>query len=408
MRPIAPEEFERFVRTAEKPFGETLGPEVLEYERRFFEFDRSLVALDDGDMVATAGAFSFELTLPGLTTVPAAGVTWVTVVPTHRRRGLLTALMARQLDDFADRGEPVAVLTASEAAIYGRFGYGIATVVNVVEIRKAGLTLVVPSTAGGRIRMLEVDDARKIVPGLYEKYRAARPGALTCNERWWESYFSDPEKFRDGASARFYAVHENEAGEADGYVTYRVNWDDWAPERPGSTLKISAIHSADPEVDAALFDFLLNLDLVWQLTSQSRPVPDPVRWRLDDFRRYRILRTNDWMWARLVDVAAGLAARRYAVDATLTIAVDDPFRAANTGAYRLDGGPDGATCARVDDSTEPDLTLSVDALGAAYLGGVTLTTLAEAGRCHGDRDALQRADAMFASTPTAPYCDRDF
>jgi predicted acetyltransferase len=408
LRPIVEDELDRFMRTGMAAFGESLSDEAREFERRYFEFDRSLVALDGGDMVATAGAYSFDLTLPGLTSVPAAGVTWVAVLPTHRRRGILTQMLARQFDDFADCGEPVAVLTASEAAIYGRFGYGIATMNNVVEIRKAGLEMAVPSRAGGRLRMVEPDDARKVLPAVYEEYRRARPGALTRNERWWESYFTDPEKFRDGSSIRYYVIHENEEGEADGYVTYRVSWDDWAPERPGSTVQVEAIHSADPEVDAALFGFLLELDLVWQLKSRNRPVPDPVRWRLNDFRRYRILRTVDHLWVRLIDIPAALSARRYAAEGVLTIAVDDRFRPASTGTYRLEGGPDGATCAPVDGAGEAEVRLSVDSLGAAFLGGVTLATLDEAGRCAGDREAIRRADVMFASTPTSPYCDREF
>lgn len=407
IRPIGEDEFERFGRAGSAAFGEEFSDEARDYERRFFEFDRSLAAFDGGDLVGTTGAYSFDLTLPGFTTVPAAGVTWVAVLPTHRRQGILSRFMARQLDDVADRGEPVALLTASESLIYGRFGYGIATQANVVEIRKAGLALTVPSRAGGRIRLVDVDDARKVLPGLHDRYRLARPGTLTCNERWWESYFSDPEKFRDGYSTRYYAVHENDEGEADGYAAYRVSWGDWAPERPGSTVRLLSLHGADPEVDAALFEFLLSLDLIWQLGSFNRPVNDPIRWRLSDFRRYRILRTNDWLWARLVDVPAALAARRYATEGRLTIGVQDPFRPANDGVHRLDGGPDGAACERADGSIDADLRMPVDALGAAYLGGVTFATLAAAGRCAGDRDAIQRADALFPSMPP-PYCDRDF
>jgi predicted acetyltransferase len=407
IRPIVEDEFDRFVRTATQAFGDDDSPETREYERRFFEFDRSLAAFDGGDLVATTGAFTFDLTLPGLTTAPAAGVTWVTVLPTHRRRGILRRFMDRQLDDVAERGEPVAVLTASEATIYGRFGYGVATQHHVVELPKAGTQVAVPSASGGRIRLLDPDAARKVLPGVYDVYCRSCPGALTRNERWWESYLSDPEKFRDGFSPRYYAVHENDGGEADGYAAYRIGWSNWSPDKPGSTLRLLSIHTADPEVEAALLEFVLTVDLVHQIEAHCRPVDDRLRWRLNDFRRYRIKRTNDWLWLRLVDVAGSLSARRYSTDGALTIQLTDPFRPANEGVYRLEGGADGAACTPVDASTEADVRLPVDALGAAYLGGVSFTTLAAAGRCAGEPEALLRADAMFRSVPH-PFCDRDF
>jgi predicted acetyltransferase len=277
----------------------------------------------------------------------------------------------------------------------------------VVEWPKAGTHLAAPSKATGRVRLLDPDAARKVLPGVYEAYRRSCPGALSRNERWWDSYLSDPEKFRDGYSNRYYAVHENDGGEADGYAAYRIGWGNWTPEQPGSTLRLLSIHTDDPEVEAALFEFLLNVDLVHRIDAHCRPVDDQLRWRLDDFRRYRIKRTNDWLWLRLVDIPGALSARRYSTDDVLTIQLTDPFRPANEGVYRLEGGPNGASCTPADGSTEADLRLPIDALGAAYLGGVSFTTLAAAGRAAGDREALVRADAMFRSVPH-PFCDRDF
>ncbi|MGH9242815.1 MAG: GNAT family N-acetyltransferase [Acidimicrobiales bacterium] len=406
LRPIAPDEFDIFMRRGTTAFGEDDTPELREHDRRFFEFDRSLAAFDGGELVATAGAFTFDLTLPGLTTIPVAGVTWVTVLPTHRRRGLLRQLMDRQLDDFAARNEPVAVLEASESTIYGRFGYGIATQAAKVEIRKESTSLAIPSRAGGRIRLLDPDDAHKVLPGVYDAHRRSLPGALTRNERWWESYFTDPEKLRDGYSVRYDAVHENDAGEADGYAAYRISWNTPAADTLGSTLRLLSLHSADPEVDAALFEYLLNVDLVGQIESHVRPVDDPLRWRLVDIRRYRMSDVRDWLWVRLLDIPAALGARRYGLEGRLTLEVRDPFRPANDGVYRLDGGPGGATCTRVA-GDDADIRLPVDALGAVYLGGVSFSTLAVSGRLTGSPEVLARADAMFRSTPP-PFCDRSF
>jgi predicted acetyltransferase len=409
IRPITEDDYERFVRVATMTFGEDSSPEQIEHDRRFFEFDRSLAVFEGGDLVGTAGAFTFELTVPGPSTVPAAGVTWVTVLPTHRRRGVLRRMMERQLDDVAERGEPVAVLTASESTIYGRFGYGVGTQTNFVELRKEGLHLTSPSKVGGRVRLLDPDDAHKVLPAVHDVYRRSRPGAIDCNARWWESYFSDPEKFREGSSARYYAVHEDQTGTADGYATYRISWGKWTPETPGSTLQLGHLHATNPETEAAIFDYLLGIDLVWLIELQARPLEDQLRWRLSDFRRYRVRRTNDWLWVRLVDVAAALVRRAYTTDGTLVIEVDDAFRPANRGVYRLDGGPSGATCERLDERTtaEPDLRLPVDVLGAVYLGGTSLATLATAGLVTGAPGAVERADAMFRS-PTEPFCDREF
>ena len=178
-------------------------------------------------------------------------------------------MMERQLDDVAERGEPVALLTASEATIYGRFGYGVGTWQNFVEIRKEGLHLASPPRVAGRVRLLEPDDAKKVVPGIYDEYRRSQPGAIDVNERWWESFFTDPEKFRNGASARYYAVHENEAGVADGYAHYRISWSNWTPEQQGSTLKLRQIVATNDDAEAALFDYLLGVDLVWSVEPRS-------------------------------------------------------------------------------------------------------------------------------------------
>ena len=256
------------------------------------------------------------------------------------------------------------------------------------------------------MRLLDPDGARKVLPGVYDRVRRNQPGAITCNDRWWESFFSDPEKLRDGYSARYYAVHENEGGEADGCAAYRMSWGNWSPERPGSTLRLQHLYGTDAEVEAALFEFLLGVDLVWQLELVARPVEDQLRWRLSDFRRYQVKRTNDWLWLRLLDIPPALSARRYAIDDSITIGVTDDFRPDNTGTYRLESGPDGAMCERVD-AADADLQLTVDVLGAMYLGGASVATLAAAGRVSGSPEAVARADLMFRSRPE-PFCDLEF
>ncbi len=418
LRSIGEEEYEGFHRRLSSAFGEDSTEEARAYERHTFEFDRSIVAIDGGELVGTAGAFSFELTVPGPAVVSVAGVSWVGVLPTHRRRGVLRAMMDHQLDDVVARGEAIAVLTASEAGIYGRFGYGVATRAATVDIAASGAELRSPSTGRGRIRLLDAPAAGKVLPGVHDAYRRSRPGAINRSEDTWAAYLSDPKDWRAGASGRFYAVHEADDGVADGYAAYRVKPSE-SGEETGKTVIVSEVHTAGPdagsrsraaacEIEAALFEYLLAIDLQRTLRLARRPLDDPLRWRLVDSRRYCTTKVADWLWARLLDIPAALAARRYAVAGKLVVAVHDAFRPVNDGRYLLDGGPDGATVTRLDGTgPSPDVSLPVDALGAAYLGGVPFTILAAAGLVSGERDALARADAMFVSTPL-PYCDEPF
>jgi predicted acetyltransferase len=407
IRPCTADEFPEFLRATGVSFGEFMTDESIDDERLIAEYDRSLGVLEAGRWVGTAGAYSFDLALPGGTTAPVAGVTWVAVHPTHRRRGLLTAMMDRQLDDVAARGEPIAILTASEAVIYGRYGYGVASeyVNAVVDVRRAAMDP--EPAAGGRIRLVGAEEAGKVMPGVFDAYRVTRPGEITRNERWWELNFRDRERWRHGASANFYAVHETDAGEVDGYARYRVK-DTWSDTVPGNTLLVTDVVATDLETEAELWRYLFDIDLLVAAEMRVRPVDDWLRRRLRDSRGYRVTAVNDFLWLRLVDITSALAARRYSTDDSLRFEVVDPFRPANDGVYVLEGGPDGAEARRGGAADAADLALDVGDLGAAYLGGVPFTTLARAHRVEERTPgALARADALFRCTP-APFCRTGF
>jgi predicted acetyltransferase len=408
IRIAADEDWADWIGTLLTAFGETINEEHVEDDRATWaDLDRTLGVVEDGRWVGTAAAYTFDLTLPGGTTAPAAGVTAVGVLPTHRRQGVLTALMDRQLDDVAERGEPLAILGASEAVIYGRFGYGVATHFAKAEIDSRRADFVTPPSVSGRIRLVSKDEAAKILPGLWDQYRVTRPGELTRDAHYWDVHFRDRERWRRGASTNHFAIHESTAGVADGYARYRIK-DDWSPAHPGNTVFGLEVISADQEVEAALWRFLIDIDLTLSVKEMYRPVDDWLRWRLVDSRAYRTAEIADFLWVRPVDIAAALAARRYGQEGTLVLGVTDPFRPANTGAYRLDGGPDGATCTRVDTAVEPDIALEARALGSLYLGGVSFTTLARAGRVHAsDQATLRKADVMFAGQ-VAPFNQTGF
>jgi predicted acetyltransferase len=406
IRPITPDEFPTFIRVDGAAFSSPQTDEDIEAARGPFEFGRSLAAIEDGRFIGSAGAMSFDLTLPGYTTIPVAGVTWVAVLPTHRRRGVLTALMRRQLDDIRARGEALAVLTASESLIYRRFGYGAATSTIYVEIERSHNAFVEPRSFPGRYRFVEQEVAiNELLPPLYDAVRRSRVGELSRTPAKWKSQYRTPNAPFNGFSPRLYVVYELQAGQVDGAVIYRSKLE-WTDGVPDGTLQSSELIARTPEAYAALWRYCLDADLVARVRGLHRPVDDPLRWMLADSRRMQVTHLADNLWVRLLDSPVALGARRYATAGRLTLEVSDTFLPELAGRYILEGGPDGAVCTRSDQP--PDLRLDVASLGATYLGGVSFSVLAQAGFVREETPgALARADAMFATFP-APYCSTPF
>jgi predicted acetyltransferase len=406
IRPITPDELPAFIRVDGAAYSSPQTDEEIESARGPFEFDRSLVAVEDGRFIGSAAAMSFDLTLPGYTTTPVAGVTWVAVLPTHRRRGVLTALMRRQLEDVRERGEALAVLTASESAIYRRFGYGAATSVIYTEIERAHSVFLSPVLNAGRYRLVEQEEAiTEILPPLYDAVRRARIGELSRTPAKWRSQYRTPNAPFNGFGPRFYAVYESDDGRVDGAVIYRAKLE-WTNGVPDGTLQVSELIARTPEAYAALWRYCLDVDLVARVRGLHRPVDEPLRWMLADSRRLRVIHLADNLWIRLLDIPAALSARRYATEGRITFEVSDTLLPELARRYMLEGAPEGAACARSDHPA--DLSLDVAALGAVYLGGVSVATLAQSGLVREEKPgALARADAMFATFP-APFCSTPF
>lgn len=405
LRPVTDEEFRDFVRVIEAGFGFHASSENVDDIRSTTELDRTLAAFEGDLIVGTAGAYSFEFTLPGGITVPAAGVTLVAVRATHRRRGVMRTMMDQQLDDIADRGEPIALLTASEGSIYQRFGYGPASFKADWSIPTQGTVLRQPSTAPGRLHQVSRSDAILAIPGVYERCRRAIPGAVNRNEAWWEDWFKDQQWTRGGGTARFYVLHLDPDDTPDGYVALRQKRS-WEHGNPTGTLVIDELFGESPEIEAALWQYAIDHDLMTTVVAPGRPVDEPLRWRLADVRRLTCTQLTESLWLRPLDIAATLAARRYSTSDALVIEVADPFRPRNNGRYLVEGGPDGAHGCRTDRAA--DLTLDVADLGSIYLGTVAPSVLARAGRIEAsDQAALRRADAFFASSP-APWLTTPF
>ena len=391
IRPITRDEFGRFMNLFMRTMGfQPHSEKALEREIRAYDLSRSLAALDGEQIVATAHSFLFDLTLPGSTSVTAAGVTDVAVATTHRRRGLVTELMRRQLSEARDRGEPVAILIASESAIYGRYGYGLSsTIVDVsVDTHYAALRSdVVPS---GVVRFVDDVTADKIFPDVYERHRISQPGAVPRHEVWWERWRDD----RKGDESL--AIYESQGGDVDGYVRYsvRAKWDAGLPDH---TLQIHDFITTTTEAAAALWRHCLSADLVRTVKVGARPIDEPLRWFLANPRAMRATRVGDMLWTRPLDVAAALAARRYANDDELVLDVSDELFG-TASRFALAARTGDSACEPTD--ATPDVSLSIGDLGAIYLGGTPPTELTAVGRIRENTPgAVHRLECCFASTP---------
>jgi predicted acetyltransferase len=401
IRKITEQEIPAYGRSLERTFGEVWTEQDWEAERPVFELDRCLAAFDGPDLVGTTGAYSLTLTVPG-ESLPMAGVTTVSVQPSHRRRGILTQMMRRQLDDLHDQGEPIAGLWASESSIYGRFGYGMAAPIAELRIERDRSAFIRPHHPAGRVRLVEKDEALKEFPAVFDRVARERPGMWARTDGWWKRTVADLERWREGASPLFFVLHESTQG-VDGYAMYRVKRE-WKDGLPASTVRVREHMAETPDAYADLWRFLFDIDLVRQIEAYPRPVDEALPWMLAEPRRLS-MSVTDGMWLRLVDLPSALAARRYWVAGRVVFDVKDTFCPWVDGRYELVGGPDGAECRPTD--RPADVVLAETDLAAAYLGGVRFSLLRRAGRIEGDPDTLQRADAMFAWEPL-PWCHQEF
>ncbi|MFJ9472713.1 GNAT family N-acetyltransferase [Streptomyces caniferus] len=405
IRPTTDEDLDVFVDTLHAAFGRfpetpTEGGGGVWWSA--LEMDRNLLAMTaDGRPVGTAGAYSFELTLPGEILAPAAGVSAVGVLPSHRRQGVLSAMMRHQLAELRARGEFLSVLLASEYPIYGRFGYGPATYTQRLTVPRHQAAFAVPrarGTAGapasgsgtGSVELLRRAECGELLEEVYDRYRRAQPGALSRPHRWWALGAGQPPV---SPAPRYVAVHRDADGVPDGYASYSVGESD--------TLTVDETIATDDAVSTALARFVLGHDLVTQVVFKHVPPEDPLRRQLADFRAGQVNDDTDWLWVRLLDVPRALTARGWFMDGELVLDVDDPFLGEH-GRYLLTIRDSRADCVPTDRA--PDLSLDVRDLGSIYLGGTTPSTLVRAGHIRAHRPgAAALADALFRAEHP-PHC----
>jgi predicted acetyltransferase len=398
IRVCEPEELKAGLTPIFHFFGSTPGEEGVAALGRVLPAERMHMALENGTTVGGAGAFPFELTVPG-GRVRAAGVTVVGVLPTHRRRGILREMMRAQLDDVRERGEAVAYLWASEATIYGRFGYGIASLSGEIDLPRNRSAFHDPLEPRGRVRLVDTDEALELVPPVYERVAAETPGMFGRTRDWWEARaLADPEWRRQGGGELNRAVLDLD-GAPQAYALYRLHPSFENFSSTGYTRAIEAM-GVTPQATAEIWRFLLDVDWMERVKAALLPVDHPLFFLLAEPRRMRFI-VADALWVRLVDVEAALGARTYGAGEPVVAEVADAFCPWNEGRWRIGDG-----AARTDDSA--DLRLDVSALGSVYLGGFTFAELARAGRIEELAEgALGSADDLFR-TDRAPWCPEIF
>ncbi len=382
MRTVTADEFVAWTLAESRAHGNRLAddPEVL---RPHFDLDRSIGVFDQGNIVGGAHSHRIEMSIPGAS-ITMAGVANIAVQPTHTRQGVMTRMMHHQINDIHERGEPLAALFASESIIYGRFGYGVGSLYERWTIDRQHTAYARPYDSNGRVVFVDPLDITRDLPEVFKRATLDRPGVFQRPIHQWEHDAHAPEHSQGGPGGLFYIAYED-GGRVDGYATYRIT---------GTTLTVNELMAATKEANSALWRFCFDVDRTSTTDALKRPVDDPLPWMLADPRRLQ-RSTRDGVWVRMVDVAASLNLRRYMQSDRLVLEIRDDMCSWNNGNFELEGSTDGAECRSTESAA--DLVLGVSDLASAYMGAVSFSTLANAGKVEERTPgALLRADCMFA------------
>ncbi|WP_256371216.1 enhanced intracellular survival protein Eis [Mycobacterium sp. PS03-16] len=381
-RAVVESDWTKMLRLDATNFGHVVHPSALATWRTIIPDDAALVVDDGPDVVAQSFFLDLQLTVPGGAVLPVGGISWVSVAPTHRRRGLLRSMLTELHQRIGARQYPLAALTASEGGIYGRFGYGPATVAQSwsVDRGRAEFRSDTPDPGGVRIvtPAAHLDD----FAGIYDRWRRATPGGLVRPAALWADELADRADERGGGSELFAFLHR------DGYVLYRAHG-------PGPRhIKVVELTAATADAHIALWRTLCGLDLMERVEISTHP-GDPLPYLLTDARAVNTTAVADDLWLRLMDVPAALQARSYRRDLSVVLEVADPFGTAG-GRFALDIRDGRAECRPTDAAA--DLECDLDVLGSLYLGGHRASLFAAANRLRGkDIDLIHALEAAFVS-----------
>ena len=406
IRVCPPDRFPELLRTAEVAFSEDVPDDMIERVQRLSDPARFVCALDHDRFVATGGVFTVRLSVPG-GDLPAGGVTWVTVLPSHRRRGILRGMMRLMIDDCHARDEPLAMLWASEGAIYQRFGYGMATVCVNLEAETASARYTREWPVEGSCRLLRAGEGLDLITPVYAAARAQRAGFLSRTPDWWVGQMPRPEKDDKGGEARRLVIYETDRG-VEAYAIYKTKAD-WGVRGANCTITVEEAFGSTPRGTREIWRYLLGVDLMRTLKTWRLPTDHPVLLLTAEPRRLG-LTMGDGLWLRIVDVKTALEGRTYGVaghgNGRVTLDLRDDYCPWNAGRWTLEAADGHGSIGPA--TGDADLSLDANDLGSLFLGGFTATALARAGRVVELRvGGLAAADALF---PTAdqPWCPQEF
>lgn len=393
VRRIRDDELREFIGAVSAGFLEHVDVDkVTEEVRPLWDLDRTWAAFEDGRMCGTFRTWATELTVPGGQCLPAAAVSAVTVLPTHRRRGILRAMVEAEHEAIRKRDEAFGLLYASEYPIYGRFGYG-------PGVREATLTLDTRKTgfhpaSSGRVELVKADaEAIAALKGVFDEWRQRQPGEIRRRDHGWEYDLALRESVWGPTWKGFVVLHRDPAGSVDGYARYHAE-DKWEQRQPANPVTVDEIHALDETAYVSLWRFLAELDWAATVKAERRSPSELLPWLLTNARAFDMSDVGDGMWVRVFDVPRALAARTYEREGSMVLEVIDQEASGGRTRVKLDAEPSGATCTKTDRSA--DLTLDVAALGAAYLGGTSLRQAAAGFGVDEHREgALAEADALF-------------
>ena len=401
IRDLVPDQLAALRRTVAIAFGVDPDPAEEERDRRLLEFDRNRGAFDGNRLVGSAGVYSLKMTVPGATAAT-AGVSNVTVLPSHRRQGLMRKMMTGLLDDARGRGDVLAALWSSEVPLYGRFGFGVTSFTTHTVIDKFPLVPHRLAPPPAKVFLVDEEEARTALPPLFDRKRRGVPGMFARSPDWWElEIFSDYPRHRRDASSYRYALALDAGGQAVGYAQYRTRGA-WEGIGIGVTVVLEEMIALTPQAHSGLWGFLVNQDLIHQFRAWNISGETSLHQVFSNFRESQKL--IDGLWVRILDVEAALSTRRYSADGRLVLEVFDPVEK-RAGRYRLEVSEGIGRCRRTPES--PDLTLDMEDLSAGFLGRPRFRHLRAVGRMTGSPQASVLADAMFTWYPP-PWCQEVF
>jgi predicted acetyltransferase len=399
VRPVAAAEITAFVDTMETAWGFDSTKEQRQRAGEDLAAERALGAFAAGTMAGTAMSYSLELTAPGQVPVPMGGVSWVATHPLYRRQGILRALMRAQLDDLHGRAVPVAGLAASEAGIYGRFGYGPATWDSSWRLARGAARHLAGLDQDGALELLDAATARKVLPEVHDQARRSQVGEVSTYPGFWRDHTAGEPRGRQ------FVVYRDRDGAATGYASYRFDREHRYSSH--ATVAVDHLVSGTGAAYRSLWAYLADLDLTDGVEAGGRPEHEPLQWALSDSRQLEVTGVHDHLWMRLVDLPEALSSRRYGAEGSLVLEVADAFCPWNQGRWLLEGGPDGAACRPAPGAGTDSMRLDVSALGSLFLGGTSVARLAASGLIDADPAALLRANQMFR-TGLDPWCSTWF